>query len=286
MKLKEVEIETHTVCNARCRYCAYPGMAKRVGSKLMSIELFDRILKELDFARPDIERIHLHHVNEPLVRKDIADLVARARKAYPDKEVGFSTNAILMTPERAEAVLKAGLNLLYTTIPSSDPEAYSHIMGVKADVNRVIANIAAFIEMAGPDVRIVVRSPLSFDQGLIDALGHFDGITMEHVPLSSRLGAVEQDMLDASGGITCSGAPAPCSKTWMLHSLVILHEGDVPICCNDQEHTCIVGDIRGQSIEALWNSERFDEVRGWMMGKNRPDGIPCNICEYGCREGE
>ncbi|WP_338668963.1 radical SAM/SPASM domain-containing protein [Pseudodesulfovibrio methanolicus] len=284
MKLFEVEIETHTVCNARCRYCAYPGMARAVGNKFMEPELFDRILEELDFARADLERIHLHHVNEPFVNKDMPLLVAKARKAFPEKRVGFSTNAILMTPERAEAVLKAGLNILYITIPSSDPEAYAHIMGVKADVGRVMDNAMTFISMAGPDVRIVVRSPLGFDAGLNERFGHLDNIVMEHVPLSDRLGKVDADLLDGRP-VRRPGEPIPCTRSWMFNSLVILHNGDVPLCCNDQEHTFIVGDIRDRSVEALWTSERYKKVRRWMRGQGRPADIPCNVCEYGSKGG-
>lgn len=286
MKLREVEIETHTVCNARCRYCAYPRMAKSAGNQFMTDELFEQILSELDFARKEIERIHLHHVNEPFVNKKIASLVGKARKAFPDKGVGFSTNAILMTPERAESVLDAGLNLLYTTIPSSKGDVYNHIMGVKTDVRKVMENVGAFIEMADPDVRIVVRSPLGFDEGLNDYFGKYDQIVMEHVPFSNRLGKIADDVVPDSHDHVVNGTPTPCSQDWIFNSLIILHNGDVPLCCNDQEHTHIIGDIRNQSIETLWNSPQYAKVRGWMKGKNRPTVFPCNICEYGCKAGE
>jgi len=282
MKLREAEIETHAACNARCRYCVYPSMMDRLGRETLSRERYLEILDGLAFAEGDLVNIHLHHVNEPLLFPDLPWFIEQARGAFPKARTGFSTNAILLSPKKAEAVLGAGLDLIYLTVPSGDPETYRRVMGVNADVEKTLANIRAFLSLAGEGVRVVARSPLGFDARLTEFYARFPRVELEAIPISSRLGRIGGEVSPALRTPPSGAAPAPCALAWAPHTLIILRNGDVPLCCNDQEHRFIVGNVFERGVRALWESPRFDAVRAFMAARAaRPADFPCDRCEYG-----
>ena len=286
MKLREAEIETHAACNARCRYCVYPAIKDGLGRETLSRERFLDILHGLAFARDDLVNIHLHHVNEPLLFPDLPWFVARAREAFPRARTGFSTNAILLSPQKAEAALKAGLNLIYLTVPSGQPETYKRVMGIDADIARTLANIRTFLSLAGEEVRVVARSPLGFDGRLQAFYADFPRVELEAIPISSRLGRIDPETSPDLRQPPSGGRPSPCALSWVAGTLIILRNGDVPLCCNDQEHRFIVGNVFERGVEALWTSPRFEQVRAFMAARApRPADFPCDACEYGLKEG-
>jgi len=277
--LREVEIETHTTCNARCVYCAYPSIAAEKPPAKMDQGLFERIVSELDFARSELERVHLHHVNEPLLTPWIAEHIRFVRRTLPDIEVGFSTNAILLTPGMTEKVLAAGLNLIYITIPSSDPDEYAWIMGIKVDVNKVLENTAHFIESAGDGTRIVIRSPVGCDKKMRKFLERFDhDIIIEEMELMDRRG---ETRVATRGNGALNGRPAPCRLPWVKHTLIVAADGRVPLCCNDQKHSCIVETVADKSVREAWTSQAYARARDAMQARNRPEDFICNRCEFG-----
>ncbi len=281
--LREVEIETHTTCNARCVYCAYPFIAAEKPPARMDQGVFARVVSELDFARGELERVHLHHVNEPLLNPRLAEHIRFVRRTLPGIEVGFSTNAILLTPRKTEKLLDAGLNLIYITIPSSDPDEYARIMGIKADVNRVLENTAYFIDSARAGTRIVIRSPVGFDKKLRQFLERFDdNIVIEEMELMGRLG---ETRLAQRGSGTLSGRPAPCRLPWVKHTLIVAADGRVPLCCNDQKHLCIVETVADKSVQQAWTSADYARARDATQNRNRPEDFICNRCEFGVQEG-
>ena len=276
--LEEVEIETHTVCNARCIYCAYPAMRKSVGDKRMDWELFEKVVRELIFAEGTLKRVHLHHVNEPLLDKQVEQRIELLRHLHNDIEVGFSTNAMLLTPERSKQLINAGLNLAYVTIPSGDPAEYRRIMGVKVDVDRVLDNLEAFLEQAEGVARVVLRSPVGFDDRLSAIPQTHPWITVEEMTLMQRLGETKISQHESHDQ---AFKPIPCSLPWIFRSLIIAYNGDIPLCCNDQRHQFIIDSVREKSVGEVWNSERYAAVRRWMCNVERPADFLCNKCEFG-----
>jgi len=64
----------------------------------------------------------------------------------------------------------------------------------------------------------------------------------------------------------------------MIH---ILFNGDVVLCCMDWKRKVVLGNVRSQSIEKIWNSRKYEAVRKIISGENK--GWPGFIC-YQCEE--
>jgi MoaA/NifB/PqqE/SkfB family radical SAM enzyme len=108
-------------------------------------------LKWEDFLRivdqiPNLERVVLHGIGEPLLNRDLPRFVAhlKGRRA----QVLFNTNAILLDQKRGDALVSAGLDELRVSIDAITPELYARLRGVDK-LPQVLHNLRAFIDRHG-----------------------------------------------------------------------------------------------------------------------------------------
>lgn len=131
----ELQVEVTGACNLRCHMCLVryrPALDRREGS--LSLEAFRRVVDAL----PDLERVTLQGLGEPLLAPDLLPMVeyATARGI----RVGFNTNATLLTRAWAEQLVRAGLDWIHISLDGGTAATYEGIRdGARFD--RVTANI-------------------------------------------------------------------------------------------------------------------------------------------------
>lgn len=106
-------------CNRRCSYCPvsldpFPDVAKK-----MERRIFTRLLEELASISFD-GRLSYHFYNEPLLRKDLEDLVAEAAERLPDACQVLYTNGDYLSNDRYAALQRAGMHWFVVTRHDSD----------------------------------------------------------------------------------------------------------------------------------------------------------------------
>lgn len=109
-----VEIEVSSKCNRRCKYCPQTYKWFRKPEHLMDKALFKHIisqLTELAFAG----RLSFHMYNEPLLHPGLEELVAHARSMLPLAWLVIYTNGDLLTDERYNSLLNAGIDRFLVT---------------------------------------------------------------------------------------------------------------------------------------------------------------------------
>ncbi len=109
-----VEIEVNRHCNRRCEYCPNSLPTASRAPIFMEPGLFRRIigmLRDIAFTG----RLSFHLFNEPLLRRDLDDLVAWARAALPRAHVVLYTNGDLLSDKRHEQLIQAGIDLFLVT---------------------------------------------------------------------------------------------------------------------------------------------------------------------------
>ncbi len=119
-------------CQAKCIHC-HTALHKKSVSDEMSTEEWKHIvaqLKELGSL------IVLFTGGEPLIRKDIIDLVAFAHSIGLITRI--ITNAYLLNREMAMELKKAGLNQCGVSIDSADPETHDKMRGIPGLHQRAI----------------------------------------------------------------------------------------------------------------------------------------------------
>jgi len=137
-------------CNLRCRYCMPNGLTKLLPRD--SILSFEEIV---EVARTAVgmgfTKVRLTG-GEPLVRRNIEELVAMLAKIEGIEDLAMSTNGILLS-DYAEALATAGLHRVNVSLDSTDPQRYAEITG-GGDLRRVLAGIEAAREVGLEPIKL------------------------------------------------------------------------------------------------------------------------------------
>jgi cyclic pyranopterin phosphate synthase len=125
-------------CNLRCVYCMPEDVVFRDRSELLS---FEEITRFVQIAAPlGIDKIRLTG-GEPLMRKDLHKLV-RLLVAVPGiRDVGLTTNGLLLA-DHAAALFDAGLQRLNVSLDTLDPLRFRQLTR-REGLEQVLAGLAA-----------------------------------------------------------------------------------------------------------------------------------------------
>lgn len=141
-------------CNFRCQYCMpAEGMPWKNQDEILSFEEIVDIVKV--GTKLGIKKLRLTG-GEPLVRKDLPELVKMLSSIPEIEEIGMTTNGILL-PKYAKELKEAGLNRVNISLDTLDPEKFRQITRT-GKLEDVIKGIDAAIDAALLPVKInVVR---------------------------------------------------------------------------------------------------------------------------------
>ncbi len=111
-------------CNFRCQYCMpAEGMPWKNQDEILSFEEIVDIVKV--GTKLGIKKLRLTG-GEPLVRKDLPELIKMLSSIPEIEEIGMTTNGVLL-PKYAKQLKEAGLNRVNISLDTLDPEQFRRI---------------------------------------------------------------------------------------------------------------------------------------------------------------
>jgi GTP 3',8-cyclase len=153
------------ICNYDCSFC-HPNEHEPVD--ILSNEEFAEIFKMANLLF-QLKTLHLTG-GEPLMREDVADLVARCREiAGPELDIALTTNGAKI-PVFIEDLVDAGLSRTNISLHTLDPLAYKKFVGRDIEVEHVKDHIR-MVRDYGLGVKLNMVAIRGFnDHGLLDAV--------------------------------------------------------------------------------------------------------------------
>ena len=152
------------LCNLRCRYCMPDGVEKLEREAVLTYEEFLRLA--VLFARCGIDTVRVTG-GEPLVRKNVAQLVAGLKATPGIRRVTLTTNAVLLA-EQLPALLDAGLDSVNISLDTLRPEVFRQITA-RDDFAAVQAGLQAALE-SGLPVKLNCVPQAGVNEGELEAL--------------------------------------------------------------------------------------------------------------------
>lgn len=126
-------------CNFRCRYCMpEEGDPFAAQAELLTVDEIVRLVEV--FAARGVKKVRITG-GEPLVRRDVPELVARLKAVPGIAQVALTTNAFLLA-RQAEQLKAAGLDSVNISLDSLDRERFERLARVDG-LARVLAGIDA-----------------------------------------------------------------------------------------------------------------------------------------------
>lgn len=137
-------------CNLRCRYCMpEEGVSLSPRSAILTFEEIERLAHL--FVRNGVDKIRLTG-GEPLVRKNVEELVERLGKLPGLKTLAVTTNGLLI-PKKLKRLHAAGVNLLNISLDTLDRDRFESITRRKG-FDQVLEAIDLAIEYGYDPVKV------------------------------------------------------------------------------------------------------------------------------------
>lgn len=175
-KLQDLRISVIDQCNFRCTYC----MPKEIFGKdyqfLPQSELlsFDEIVRIAEtFAALGVNKIRLTG-GEPLMRKNLEQLISRLVKIPGIDDIALTSNAVLLV-KKAKQLKEAGLKRVNISLDAIEDDVFKEINGKGVVTLPVLKGIDA-AEKAGLKVKVnmVVKKGMNESQ-ILPMAKHFKG---------------------------------------------------------------------------------------------------------------
>jgi Radical SAM superfamily/Iron-sulfur cluster-binding domain len=270
-----VNVEVTNHCNQRCPLCPRQAFTRPLG--FMRRELFARIAAEC--GRHDTV-LWLHFLGEPLMHPELAALVGDAKRAGV-RSVGLSTNAVLLRPALAAALLAAGLDRLECSMDAIDAPGYRAMRGAD-HFARATRNVRAFLERkrAGgyghplTSIQFMRTPAVEADlRAVVDAWRPYLGprdFVMTIAPASFG-GAIPVEAPVAE-----STPRPPCA--WLGRALVVLQDGTVTMCGADWDAHAPLGHLGRERIADIWRGAEMERRRRAHREGRFAAVAPCATC--------
>lgn len=120
--LTRVHVEPTSACNLSCRTCVRHSWSESTG--FMRMDTYRRLLAGLRSVA-SFRCATFWGFGEPLLHPHIAEMVGLAKELGARTEI--ITNGLLLTKEKAAALIDAGLDSLVVSVDGASPEAYADI---------------------------------------------------------------------------------------------------------------------------------------------------------------
>lgn len=131
----QLTLDTTSVCNLKCPLCPTGmGILDRTQS-VMDFDLYRRII---DTLSPYLYMVNLFNFGEPLFNKRLPEYIAYARSK--GVYTSISTNLTFLSEERAEALIRSGLDHLLLSIDGLSQDTYEQYR-IGGDLTKVLANL-------------------------------------------------------------------------------------------------------------------------------------------------
>lgn len=281
-----LHVEGTNICNARCVFCAYPQMERR--KQTMSMPDFERVVAE--YVAMGGRHVSLTPiVGDPFVDKHVFERLEHLMALDAVHGISFYTNAILMTAEKSERLMRYAAKLhVHVSWGGFDRETWNTIMGVeKFEAARDA--VLAFLE-----IKERTQSPIRFTlalrcpdsncrgelwekldgyrkRGLVEIAGMSD--------YDSWAGAIAPEALEAVG-LAPRKMPYKRGACELLFTKpVVLADGRVNACaCRDVEAELIVGNVNDKPLSEIWAGAEITELIERHERGDYPD--VCKRCTY------
>ena len=315
-KLRAVFLDLTNLCNLSCRYC-FNHRARQAPPSHLGLDLIEKALRS-KVAAP--VKDWFFSGGEPVLYHQLSG----ALKLFRDHGIGpkIATNGTNLTPDIIDAWVRSGVRSVQFSLDTLKPDRHAYLNGGnEQDHETLLRNLEHAVRSP---LRVVVSSVLTelnkreirdimaycFASG-VDSYTLYPDVPSE--PLNKELIVAFPELLELTDdliSVYISLCPTriiditipcfsdtPAYAKWKDHLAIRLHscaaaqyalkitsKGRVSACICQASDPFIIGDLRRESLDEIWASEKAREFRS--LYKQIPECAACaknDVCRGGCR---
>jgi radical SAM protein with 4Fe4S-binding SPASM domain len=272
-------IEPANYCNLSCPHCPTGRKLIDKTDKRLTINDFKQYI---DSLLPELMYLNLYFQGEPLLNKDLPEMIRYAS----DKGVFtcVSTNGTALTEDIIKRLRRSGVGRFIICLDGATAESYSQYR-IGGDFNKVVKGILLSVKYGLPvEVQCLLLSTTENEIDEIKSLCKSLGVRRLVfkkaqfyedflVPKNPRLLRYNRD---ESGNLIPKAKLR--NRCWRLFSTIVIDvDGNVPACCFDKSAKYSFGNIKESNIKDIWLGSKANKFRKAIL-KNRKSIDICNNC--------
>ncbi len=295
-----IQIGVTNACNLQCEFCEHSSdKFKKVKKENLDCRLVEKFVYNIKENGKKINQILLSGIGEPLVNRQIVDMVKIISESKITDRIGIISNGTLLDRHLSDSLIDAGLNVLRISLNGLSREDYRKYTGVAIDFERFYENLNYFFQKAcetrkeeNRDIKVYIKIMDYMLEDTKDKKNIFmekfapicDILNIEHLNIASpdidynKFGNRDYERsrrgTDHEKGEICPR---------VFYEGIISHEGQVLACCHDfwfSPNQLVMGDLRKENFLNIWNGKKFQELRLRIL-KGDLQGTICENCtEY------
>lgn len=289
---KYMHIALTNKCNLRCIMCPYHSkiLSNQHSNKYFTnLKKMPEILlkKIIDEASQYSCSLSFGQYDEPLLYNNFVDHAAYAKEK--GCKISITSNGILMTPQKAEKLISAGVDHISFSLDAASQETYTKIRG--ADFKIPLVNLRNLVEIrdrkkASTTIRacMVIQEHNRHETELFKNVMSKIGIDMisyyKESILDDGIWRNEIPHVEINEN-TCSRFA--CSQLWS--QVMIYPDGNVSLCCAStmyvayRENIPYMGNVADLSIADIWVSARYEKTRSNALRGIFTTNSICRDCQ-------
>lgn len=291
-----IMIDPTNACNFKCTFCptGSPELLKSVGRKIANMKLdnFKKIIDDISKFPQKIKKLSLYKDGEPLINKNIVEMIDYAKTSNVTECIAMTTNASLLTRKKSIQIIEAGLDEIRISVEHVSDADYLEVTGTFGDYHKIIENVSAlWEECARRDGSLSIHVKI-LDANLTEEqrqtfMSDFSPIS-DLINIDNLMGWSGETGSDWMGGdepATGMDGKTPLKADRKVcpspfYGLNINSNGSVSLCCVDWSHQTVIGNAFDTSIVDMWNGDKINEFRSLHLRGERSKISVCKDCQY------
>lgn len=284
-----VFIEPTNLCNMRCVFCPTSDrkLLQNVGrpAGTMPMKLFEKIVRDLtEFGTP-AKIIHLYKDGEPLLHRNLIDMLRLLKQAKVTEQIRLKTNGTLLNPGLNECLIGTGIDWIGISVEAVSAAGYRKISGVDLDYEKFLGNIRDLYQRRRQCEIYAKIVDVNLSQEDRDKFLHDFAPISDYCAIENLMGLSYSDSKDFMLGTTPDtqdGLPLVEKQVcpYPFYALSVNFNGSVSVCCADWAHQTVVGDVRENSLREIWQGPRMYAFRKMHLEHRRSVNRACGNCHY------
>jgi len=295
-----VFIEPTNLCNFRCVPCVQGDQKTRNDLKPfghMNLDLFKKIISEIKNWEGDkLRLLRLAVLGEPFLHPQMTDMIRIAKDADIASRVDTFSNGSLLTEAISTKIVDYGLDYIRFTIYSVLNERHKEVTKATCDIHTIHNNIRILRMIRDAKKK---SNPYIFVK-MFDTYGEENDIFFQmYKDVADEIGLEKvHDATKYSGNDLIKAFykndryeqvtraefqkglhnHMACPRPFM--AMVISSMGDVVMCTHDAPRATKVGDVKNNTLEEIWNSDKLFEFRKMHLSGRKHENLLCRNCDW------
>lgn len=270
-----VFIDPSAACNFKCNFCFHADPRNKHHG-IMEWDTFTKTINQLHQFPRKLKAIRLYGFGEPLLNRNLSEMVAYTKDAKVTEFVEFTTNGLWLNPPKNRSLVSAGLDAITISVPGISRESIRAACNRPVDFDLYIRNITDFYNNKG-NCRLHIKTTNAALRNKGDEERFYelfenicDEISIDNVvPIWPGIpGKSFEDCNIYRGKIE----PVNVCP-YLFYHLTIHANGDISTCFVDWDHQNVLGNVNTNTLYDIWNGKELYFIR-----KNQLKGVKEGIC--------